>query len=386
MKGRREMKIKKQFALIILAIFVFSISLFNPIKAFAARSLTGTMTGVVLNSAGKVVPNTTVYVFQKQWENTDGFGTPCWTKYIDKKVTGKNGQYKFSLPAGEYRVWFVPNDLNTYAMEAYPDAAYIAIGDTVGVKSGQTTSRISVTLDSPGVISGNILDTAPDNENYGKPMAYIPIAACVQDLNIINCLEFTQTDSNGYYEIKGFKAFPWQIWINIPFIGEYGAEPSPAPGYNSNYKSFNIFAYDRYTWLPMPGTNGNIGDTYLEYNAFPNVRGRVVYYDQNTSNFEPVAGLKFRAKVADYDPTVERNWYDIDGEFISDSNGYFEVTGLTQYRGKVVLYTDGYTTGQDRYQMEFYEDSGNETRANEIEIVNGNTVYLEMDWRLQPLQ
>lgn len=378
------MKIKKQLTLIILVIFVFSISMFMPAKVYAARTVNGTMTGVVLNSAGKVVPNTTVYVFQKHWENTDGFGNPDWSKYIDKKVIGKNGQYKFSLPAGEYRVWFVPNDLNAYAMEAYPNAAYIAIGDTVVVKSGQTTSRISVTLDRPGIISGKLLDTK--NGHYGEPMANIPVAACVQDLSLINCIEFVHTDSNGNYEIKGLKAFPWQLWFNIEFIGGFDIQPTPAPGYNNDYKSYNGYALDKYTWLPMPGTQENIGDTYLEYKEFPNVRGRVVYYDQNTSNFEPVAGLKFRAKVADYDPTVERNWYDIDGEFISDSNGYFEVTGLTQYRGKVVLYTDGYTTGQDRYQMEFYEDSGNETRANEIEIVNGNTVYLEMDWRLQPLQ
>jgi len=207
-------------------------------------------------------------------------------------------------------------------MEAYPDAAYIAIGDTVVVRSGQATSRINVALDSSGIISGNVLDTV--NGSYGEPMADIPVAVCVQDLNIINCLQFTQTDSNGYYEIKGLKAFPWQIWFNIPFVAGYGQEPTSAPGYNSNYKSFNAYAWDKYSWLPMPKTNENIGDTYLEYNLFPNLRGRVVYYDQNTLNFEPVAGLVIRAKVADYDPSGERNWYDIDGEFTSDSNGYFE--------------------------------------------------------------
>ena len=378
------MKIKKQVTLIILVIFVFSISMFMPTKAYAARTLTGTMTGVVLNSAGKVVPNTTVYVFQKRWENTDGFGNPDWTKYIDKKVTGKNGQYKFSLPAGEYRVWFVPKDLNAYAMEAYPDAAYIAIGDTVVVRSGQTTSRISVTLDRPGIISGKVLDTA--NGHYGEPMANIPIAVCVQDITLINTIEFVHTDSNGYYEIKGLKAFPWQIWFNIEFMGGFDAQPTPDPNYNSNYKSFNMYAFDRYTWLPMPGTNENIGDTYLEYKEFPNIRGRVVFYDQNTLDLEAVVGLAIRAKVADYDPSGEQKWYDIDGEFITDDNGYFNVTGLTQYRGKVVLYTDGYTSGQERYLFEFYEDSNNEWGANQMEIVNGNTVYLESDWILQPLQ
>jgi len=380
------MKNRKQFYLILLVTIVFSMSVFMPLKVFAARSLNGTMTGVVLNAAGKAVPNTTVFVFQKHWENTDGFGNPDWTKYIDKKITGKNGQYKFSLPAGEYRVWFVPNDLDTYAMEAYPDAAYIAIGDTIVVKSGQTTSRISVVLDSPGVISGTVLDTDTFNENYGKPMENIPIAACVQDISIINCVQFAQTDSNGYFEIKGLKAFPWQIWFNIPFIGEYGEEVTDAPGYNINYKSFNVYAWDKYTWLPMPRTNENIGDTYLEYNDFPNVSGRVVYYDQNSGSFKPVIGLVIRAKVSDYDPTGDRNWYDIDGEFTSDNDGYFEVTGLTQYRGKVVLYTDGYAEEQEKYLFEFYDDSNNEWGANEIEIVNGETVFLETDWMLQPVE
>lgn len=378
------MKIKKQFYLIVMVIVVFLMSMFLPSQVFAARTLNGTMTGVVLNAAGKAVPNTTVYVFQKQWENTDGFGTPCWTKYIDKKMTGKSGQFKFSLPAGEYRVWYVPNDLDTYAMEAYPDAAYIAIGDTVVVKSGQTTSRISVALDSSGVISGNILDT--ENGNYGEPMANIPIAVCVQDINIINCLQFAQTDSNGYFEIKGLKAFPWQIWFNIPFTGGYGEETTAAPGYNSNYKSFNGHSWDKYTWLPMPRTNENIGDTYLEYNEFPNLSGRVVYYDQITLNLEPVAGLVIRAKVADYDPSGEQNWYDIDGEFATDSNGYFDVTGLTQYRGMVVLYTDGYAEGQHKYLFEFYDDSTNEWGAKQIEIVNGETIFLQTDWILQPIE
>ena len=79
------MKIKRQVNLIVMVIFVFSMSVLIPSQVFAARTLNGTMAGVVLNAAGKAVPIPSVYVFQKQWENTDGFGTPCWTKYIDKK-------------------------------------------------------------------------------------------------------------------------------------------------------------------------------------------------------------------------------------------------------------------------------------------------------------
>jgi len=62
------------------------------------------------------------------------------------------------------------------------------------------------------------------------------------------------------------------------------------------------------------------------------------------------------------------------------------VTGLTQYRGKVVLYTAGYVADQQKYLFEFYEDSNSEWGANEIEIVNGETVYLETDWMLQPVE
>jgi len=238
----------------------------------------------------------------------------CWTKYVAKTTTAKGGQYKFSLPAGEYRVWLVPENLETYVMEAYPDAAYIAVGDTVKVISGKTTGRISVSLDKPGKITGYVEDT------FGNPMGNVPIALCVQDTCIINCLEFVHTVNQGndigYFELNGLKPFPWQLWVNIQFLTAPGQQTVQNPDYKSVYKEFQMYAFDKYTWFPSSGTEEPID---LYYYGDPNTVNNVIkfetddfvslsgyVYDQNTNAV--IDGLHIRAVVSTYDPAGNQNW------------------------------------------------------------------------------
>lgn len=378
------MSIFRKSSIVLVVAFSLIFCGLLPSQAMAARTLNGTMTGVVLNEAGKAVANTSVYVFQKQWEATDGFGNPCWTKYIKKTITGKSGQYKFSLPAGEYRVWFVPEKLDTYAMEAYPDAAYIAIGDTVKISSGQTTSRISVTLDTPGKITGYVEDAVTHNR-----MGNIPIALCVQDTCIINSLRFVNTvetgDNIGYFEINGLKPFPWQLWVNVPFYcADPSQQPVPAINYQSGYKDFQMYAFDKYAWLPSSGETQPI-DLYfdgdpdtpavdvikLEPNNFLNLEG----YVKDQFSGEPIEGLTIKTMVAEYSPDGEHAWEDF-SETTSDADGYFKITGLTQYRGRVVIYTFGDTSGPQQYYDEYCNDAGNEWGAEQFEIRMGETIEL----------
>ncbi|MEI8201162.1 MAG: carboxypeptidase-like regulatory domain-containing protein [Eubacteriales bacterium] len=389
------MKNKKISFLAFIVITVFLFSALPPTPLSAARTVNGTLTGVVLNSTGKTVANTAVYVFQKQWEATDGFGTPCWTKYIAKTTTGKGGQYRFSLPAGEYRVWFVPDNLETYAMEAYPDAPYIALGDTVMVSSGKTTGRISVSLDKPGKITGYVEDTE------GNPMGNVPISLCVQDICLVNSLEFVRTLDQGkigYFELIGLKPFPWQLWVNIPFIQ---ADPSQInednPYYKSDCKQFQMYAFNKYTWLPLSRTYEPIDLYYdgdpntpaddvikLETTGIVNLSGYV--YNQNTN--AAIDGLHIRAVVSTYDPDGNHNWEEVDGDFVTDASGHFVITGLTQYRGQLVLYTDGNTPGP-QYYSEYFDDSNSEEGARMFEIRMGETIVMGSNspgdgWLLAP--
>ncbi len=372
--------------LALLAIIVLLISALMPSSVFAARSLNGSISGFVLNQAGKPVANTVVVAYQRQWEATDGFGTPCWTKFIAMTRTGKGGTYKMNLPAGEYRIWFIPNDLDTYAMEAYPDSAYIAVGDNVTVKSGQTTSRVSVTLDTPGKITGHIVDAIPDSELGYLPLGNIPVSLCVQDTCIINCLETVNTavDDSGYFEIKGVKPFPWMLWVNVPFYcKDPSKQPEPSIGYQSGYKDFQMYCFDKYTWLPNPGTVEMIDLNFdwdpetpsdnvikLEPIDFANVQGTII----DAVSGSPVEGLQVRTMVAAYDPAGDQTWEEgPEAVAPTDTYGRFTIEGLCNYRGRVVLYTDGNATNQ-QYYNEYYFRADSELSAEQMEIHMGEKI------------
>lgn len=365
------MKHKKLMYL--LLVFVLAVALCGafPTEVFAAKALKGTLSGVVLNQNGKPVSNTQVYVYQRDWSNTDGLGTPDWKSLAGTALTSRNGQYKISLPAGEYRVWFVPQDLNTYAMEAYPNAPIVRLGDSVTIQYGRTTGNVSVALDASGKIGGYLLDTYPGKE--GQPLPDTPIALAYQDISIKNCIQLTSTDEEGYYEFKGLKAYPWEFWVNCPmFALPTSTEPFPVPNFRPDYKGNFISALGPFTWLPLTGEISYAEDIRLEYNDFVNIRGTLRYFDEAVVDSFPAAGVTVRAEFAD-DPMNVQDWGSEYYEAVTDENGQFEIRGFTQFYGVFVLRVEGFVGETQVYYGEYYDNGQEQWGAQQFDLYSGIT-------------
>lgn len=366
------MKHLKKLSLLLILVLAVSICGGFPSEVFAGKVLKGTLSGVVVDQNGKPVSNTQVYVYQRDWTNTDGLGTPDWKTLAGTTQSGRNGQYKIALPAGEYRVMFVPSNLDQYAMEAYPDAPIVRLGDSITIRYGKTTGGISAKLDTPGKIGGYVYDTYPGRE--GQPLPNTSMAICHQEYSYINCFQFVSTDENGYYEFKGLKPYPWLMWVNCPFMVEPGAiMPDPAPNYKPDYKDYFTTLTGQYSWLPAAGQTVERESILLEYNEFVNIKGRLVYYDEVDQTIKPAVGVDVTAQFAD-DPNMITDWGSEYLDAVTDENGEFQIRGFTQSYGIFILRTYGMVGDNQLYYDEYYDDSYDEWSAQQIEIYQGSPV------------
>lgn len=168
----------------------------------------GTIEGVVLNQAGKPVAGATVMPFA--WSSA---GADWWTwEAVDvTATTSRSGSYKLALPAGRYRVLFVPKaaQLRSYAIEAYPNMPAPDFGDDVIVKWGKATRRISAVLDPPAHIEGVVTNAA-----NGEPVGGIELNVVFQGNARIQTLPTWEErltavsdDVDGTYEVWGLKPY-----------------------------------------------------------------------------------------------------------------------------------------------------------------------------------
>jgi len=345
-----------------------------PSDAYAGKVLKGTLSGVVVDQNGKPVSNTQVYVYQRDWTNTDGLGQPDWKTLAGTALTARNGQYKIALPAGEYRVMFVPQNLDSYAMEAYPDAPIVRLGDSITIRYGKTTGGISAKLDTPGQISGYVYDTYPGRE--GQPMVDLPMSICHQELSYINCFQLVSTDENGYYIFKGLKPYPWQMWVNCPMFALPGStEPYDVPNYKPDYKGYFTTLNGQFSWLPAAGQNVERAPVLLEYNEFVNISGRLVYFDEVNQVNKPAVGVTVWAQFADMpDDPGNSDW---GGDYLqatTDQNGEFQMRDFNQDHGVFILYTDGNVGNEQPYLDEYFDNSYDQWGAEQIDISQGHPV------------
>ena len=371
------MKPIRTASIITVLVFALTFGLGFPLQAEGAKALKGTVSGVVVNEMNKPVANTAVYFYQRDWTNTDGFGMPDWRILVGKAVTSKSGRYTLSLPAGEYKVWFVPTNLETYAMEAYPDAPVIRLGDTVTVRYGKTTAGVSAILNTPGVIEGQLFDTAPGH--LDNPLANIHVSLCIQDYSIKNAYLHTDTDENGWYRFTGVKPYVWELWFNSmatnTFENPYGDETF---NNNPDYRDVFVSAFDPYTWLPAPGTVETIRDWWLETTYFVNITGRLVYYDEAISDYKPVAGMEVYAYYAD-NPWEPHEWGD-EYQGATDSDGYFSIIGAPGAYNLFVLRVEG----QGLYYSEFYDNADEDWAGIQTHSEMGKTADIGW-WELTPV-
>lgn len=372
------MKPIRVFSVAMVVALAVAFSIGFPVQAEGAKALKGTATGVVLNEMNKPVPNTAVYYFQRDWSNTDGFGQPDWRILAGKTTTNKSGKYTISLPAGEYKVWFVPTNLELYAMEGYPDSPVVRLGDVVTLRYGKTTTGVSAILNTPGVITGTLYDTAPGFE--GVPLANIHVSLSIQDYSIKNVLLHTDTDENGVYRFTGMKPYPWELWFNSMASNNFGDMEAPLPpNYTDAYKSVFVNAFEPYTWKPAPGTTETIRDWNLETIDFVNIRGQILYHDSDTGTDEPAAGLWVAAFYAD-NPWDTRDWVD-QVWAQTDSDGYFEIKGSPGAYARFVLYVNG----AEMFYSEYFDNAQSPWGAVQTDLVMGEPVDIGQ-WWIHPIE
>jgi len=376
------MKHIKKLSMLMIVVLAVAICGCFPSEVFAGKVLKGTLAGVVVDQNGKPVSNTQVYVYQRDWSNTDGMGIPDWKTLAGTTVTGRNGQYKIALPAGEYRVMFVPSNLDLYAMEAYPDAPIARLGDSITIRYGKTTGGISAKLDPSGKVGGYLYDTYPGRE--GQPLPNTPMAIGHQESSYINCFQFVSTDANGYYEFKGLKPYPWLMWANCPIVAAPGdTEPTPVPNYRSDYKDYFLSLTGKYSWMPAAGQTFEREGLFLEYNEFVNITGTLFYYDEIAQTNKPVVGMTVRADFAD-DPTYIQDWGGDSLEAVTDSTGKFEMRGFYQEYGLFVLRVEGIIEDTQVFYDEYYDNSQEPCVAQEFELFIGTTTQTG-EWMLEKI-
>jgi hypothetical protein len=255
-----------------------------------------------------------------------------------------------SLPAGEYKVWFVPANLEAYAMEGYPDSPVIRLGDTITVRYGKTTAGVSAILNTPGVITGRLLDTAPGRE--GLPLVNFHVSLCIQDHSMKNAYLHTDTDEDGYYRFTGLKPYVWELWLNSMATNSFdNPTDDEADTYNPAYKDVFVGAFQPYTWLPAPGTIETVQDWRLETQDFVNIKGRLVYYSEADDMMKPAAGINVYAYFAD-NPWDIQDWVD-ERMGTTDAEGYFTISGFSGVYTKFIIWAEG----EAMFYCEYYDDA-----------------------------
>lgn len=322
----------------------------------------GTVEGIVLSQTGKPVAGVTVAPLA--WSSA---GAEWWTWEVVpgvRAVTGKNGSYKLSLPAGKYRISFVPADLRTYAIEAYPDMPAPDFGDDVVVKWGAATRRISAILDPPAHIEGTVRDAATADADYpGDPVEGIHLKCIFQGTARIQTLiaDAAISDEQGHYEVWGLK----------PYAG-FALQPPDRPDdayFGPWFQSTGDFSV---TAAYPAGVRYD--DILVESNDMVKIDGYVMLADfENQSDPPtPLAGATVRL----HELWDDGGWDDepVDPKWITttDSTGHFQYAGL-QFTGSVLVEV----VGTNDYYAVWYPGNEDAWSAQSVEIALGQTENLD---------
>lgn len=297
-------------------------------QARTVKQVNGTITGIVLNTAGKPVVGVTAEVWRatQPWYDSSGILHQEWMPYqktdgsIYTAKTNRSGAYSLSVPAGTYRIWFKPAaaDLTKYCMEAYPDAPVPQQGTNVVVATGKTTSRISVVLDgSPRKIFGTVYKAYNNSvDPWGQGMT---VKLAIQGDGLINAsFGTTVTDSDGRYEFLGLKPYNWGAFVNGPEVDEV------------DWKEAWLLSEDGYL---NENPEAQL-DAILERYDQLCVRGYLLEWGTDA----PLTDVRVVAEYLDY---YGEPYRDDDRSATTRSDGYFELRGLDLLEFQLYQYGDG---------------------------------------------
>jgi hypothetical protein len=166
----------------------------------------GTISGQVMNAAGRPLRNICVFALNVQSSVFSGFA-----------ITGKVGTYTISgLPTGNYAIEFSPCDnRNLVAVLAY-----------ARVRAPHATTGIDATLKAGGSIAGVVTATSPS----GQPVADACVEVVSNDPNNLGGFGFTGPD--GSYLATGLAAGTYQVFFGDPLC--FLTMPGLAPQWYNN--------------------------------------------------------------------------------------------------------------------------------------------------------
>lgn len=210
-----------------LVVILVSLLISPPLAVLARSStyVTGSVSGLVLDFDLKPVAGVRVLAYRPEvhWEVLgDGLSHEI-VQWIDPGYTGqtgRNGAYRFDLPAGTYRLWFLPEaeDLSRLAREAYPDAPAVVLGQSLTITRGKTLAKVNAVLDPGGALIGHITDSD------GLPLSGIPVLLGIQQTGFVDFgTAEVMTDSHGDYRINGLKPYGfWEVGANLGPLAQAG--------------------------------------------------------------------------------------------------------------------------------------------------------------------
>ena len=140
---------------LIFFVVLTAMSLISGISRVQGRGISGQVT----DSLGNGLANVYVAAYDYNSDN-----------WIKGSSTDSDGNYSLSMPAGTYKIQFVPSPSGGfYSPQWYDGKSNSVVADLVTVKGFQTTLNINAQLDIGGTISGRVTDVSGN----GIPNVYI---------------------------------------------------------------------------------------------------------------------------------------------------------------------------------------------------------------------
>lgn len=202
--GARNLKI-----VLILLFVLMLIATVLPLPNALAETNTGSISGVVTNPDGGLMPGIGVRLYTSDWER------------IAYLRTDSNGQYTFSsLGAGSYMVRFEPYEYNnknntTYTYQYYQNSPVSGLPTLIPVSEGQVVANINAQLHNGGSISGKIY--GPNNQ----PLSGIRVTA----IDPTDTYSSSFTTSDGEYFLKRIPATNYLVQFNpAEYNAQYGTD------------------------------------------------------------------------------------------------------------------------------------------------------------------
>ena len=277
------------------------------------------------------LPDITVYFYRYE----------AWWQMVHTTTTTINGTYDSgNLLPGLYRLYFRDATRN-YLPEYYDNAPYFDSATQITVNEGGTNTA-DAALTPAGHIRGTV--TAPDGVT---PVDNISVAAYWYDGLYWQWRSYSQTDSNGQYDVGGLT-----IGQHVLFFSDQNGR------YLAEYYD-NANSLDTGTPIPLTTVGEVVDGIDLSLTLAGHISGKVTAADGTT----PLEGVTVSAY------RQEQTWWSWAGYVQTNESGFYDLGGLITdtYR---VFFQDW----QGSYLSEYYDDADSIDDAADIAVVAGQTV------------